>query len=138
MNNVEWLETFELGVPEIDGDHRTIVDLMKAIEAALSAGHRKQAVRLIDRLVAFAEDHFRREEALLVAWGYPEVTTHCQYHRGLVETVDRIKEACLEKGDTGSFEACCEEMMRYIVDDVVQGDMHLKSYLQYSDLVVTQ
>jgi hypothetical protein len=26
LMNVEWLETFELGVPEIDGDHRTIVD----------------------------------------------------------------------------------------------------------------
>ena len=30
MPKLEWLESFELRVPEIDGDHRTMLDLMKA------------------------------------------------------------------------------------------------------------
>ena len=29
-------------------------------------------------------------------------------------------------------------MMRYIIDDVVQGDMHIKSHLQHSNLVITE
>ncbi len=136
--NVQWLETFELGVPEIDGDHRVIVSLMKAIEASLAAGHDKQAIPIIDRLIAFAADHFRREEALLAAWKYPELTVHCQYHRGLLETIDHIKQACLEKKGSESFKHCCDEMMRYIIDDVVQGDMHIKSHLQHSNLVITE
>lgn len=136
--SVEWLETFELGVPEIDNDHRTIVVLMKAIEASLAAGHDKQAVPIIDRLIAFAEEHFRREEKFLDSWGYPETMIHCQYHRGLLETIDQIKQACLERRGSESFKNCCDEMMRYIIDDVVQGDMHLKSFLQYSDFVISQ
>jgi hemerythrin len=53
------------------------------LRASLAAGHEKQAIPFVERLIAFAEDHFRREEKLLAAWGYPEVTIHCQYHRGL-------------------------------------------------------
>ena len=136
--NVQWLETFELGVPEIDGDHRVIVSLMKAVEASLAGGHNKQAIPLIDLLIAFAADHFRREETLLAAWNYPELTVHCQYHRGLLETIDHIKKACLEKKGSESFKDCCDEMMRYIIDDVVQGDMHIKSHLQHSNLVITE
>ena len=30
--NVRWLDSFDLGVPEIDSDHRTIVKLMKLVE----------------------------------------------------------------------------------------------------------
>ncbi len=133
---IEWLETFELGVPEIDGDHRTMVHIMHAIERAHEARQKTACIALVERLFKFTEDHFRREETLLRAWGYGEVHPHCRYHRELMDNAERIRKTCAEAESETAFEKCCDEMMRFLIDDVVRGDLNLKSFLDYTGITI--
>lgn len=136
---IQWLDTFELGVPEIDGDHRTLVRLMGSIEGALETHQdKKDCLPLIERLFAFCEDHFRREETLLRSWGYGEVAPHMRYHRDLMDRADRIKRTCVDSTTTDSFATCCDELMRFLIDDVVRGDLSLKSFLDYNGLTIAR
>lgn len=133
--NVTWVDTFELGVPEIDGDHRTIIHLMNLVEDALTGGRkREEMVALIDRLFAFTSDHFRREEMLLEGWGFGEVEHHALYHSTLLDSAENIKAVCLEREHGPHFRSCCDELLKFLIDDVVKGDLRLKSFLQYQGI----
>jgi hemerythrin len=136
--NVRWLDSFELGVPEIDSDHKTIVRLMKLVEDSVTANYSpRTTVALIDRLFAYTRDHFRREEEMLKSWGYEEIDKHSGYHGELMDSAEEIKAACLKAAGEDDFQECCSELMRFLIDDVVRGDMKLKSFLQYSGVTVS-
>lgn len=132
----EWLETFELGVPEIDNDHRAMLALMKALQSSAKAGDRRTSVKLLDRLLAFSHDHFAREEAFLRRWNYQEEGEHRRYHEGLYARAQAVKKACAQTESRKGFDECCEEMMSFLVDDIVRGDLGLKSFLQDAGLTL--
>ncbi|GAB4361868.1 MAG: hypothetical protein Kow00114_16670 [Kiloniellaceae bacterium] len=133
---MEWLESFELKVPEIDSDHRAILALMQAVRAAATRGNRERVEHYLDRLFDLCSDHFAREEALMTRWGYPEAAVHAGYHRRLLERAQAVRSACAVIDSPGEFESCCEELMTFLVDDVVRGDMKMKSFLEDAGLMI--
>lgn len=136
MPKLEWLESFKLGVPEIDGEHRIMLDLMKAVQFAATARDRGQVDKNLDRLLVFSEGHFTREEILLERWKYPEAKKHAAYHAGLLARAEAVRRACAEIETPETLEECCEEMMSFLVADVVSGDMKLKSFLEKAGLTL--
>jgi len=136
MPKLEWLETFELRVPEIDGDHRVMLDLMKAVQSAAAAHERQLCERYLDRLLDFSQSHFAREEILLERWKYPDAEKHAAYHAGLQARAKAVRQACAKTETFEAFEECCEEMMSFLVDDVVRGDMKLKSFVENAGLAL--
>ena len=136
MKKLEWLESFELRVPEIDGDHRAILDLMKAVRTAAERGNRARVEHYLDRLFVLCRDHFEREEALMQRFHYPEAEIHASYHARLLDRAQAVRRACAEIESAEAFEECCEELMTFLVDDVVRGDMKLKSFLEDAGLTI--
>ena len=136
MPKLEWRDTFELRVPEIDGDHRAMLDLMKGVQSAMALGDRQTGEQLLDRLLVFAEGHFEREHALLVRWNCPEAEEHATYHWNLLSRAVAVRKACTEIENPKSFNECCEAMLSFLVDDVVRGDMRLKSFLEEAGLTI--
>ena len=136
MKKLEWLESFELKVPEIDGDHRALLELMKAVRTAAGRGNRQRVEHYLDRLFDLCRDHFQREESLMQRWGYPEAEVHAVYHRRLLERAAAVRTACSVIDSPAEFESCCEELMTFLVDDVVRGDMKMKSFLEDAGLMI--
>jgi len=129
-NIIKWIDTYELGVPEIDGDHRTLVTMMQRISKIMLSDDRKRFVALFDRITDFAQSHFEREEILLRQWGYPDAAGHARYHQHLMAQALELKRSCLEQETPATFQECCQNMVSFIIDDVVRGDLKLKSFLQ--------
>ena len=136
MSKYEWLETFELRVPEIDGDHRAMLDLMKAVLAEARAGRQARTSVALDRLIAFSRQHFQREEAFLASHGYALTNEHVEYHSELLDRAIALKDSCCKLVTPDEIEGCCDELMSFIVDDIVKGDMQLKSFLQEAKLTL--
>lgn len=134
MHKLEWLETLEFRVPEIDGDHRAMLDLMKAVQSAARARDRERSEKFLDRLLTFSKNHFRREEKLLKSWGYSAVDKHAEYHAGLLERAKAVRRACAKIETSENFEECCGEMLSFLVDDIVRGDLKLKSFFEDAGL----
>jgi hemerythrin len=134
MPKLEWMNTFELRVPEIDGDHRVMLDLMKAVKGAAAERDRERSERYMDRLLAYTESHFAREEVFLEHWKYTDLDKHVKYHAGLIQRAVAVRGACAKVESLEAFKDCCEEMMSFLVDDVVRGDMMLKSFLENAGL----
>lgn len=130
MATFEWLESFELGCAEIDDDHRKMLSLMRQIETAGGTGDLQQSTKLLDALVGFAESHFKREETFLEEIDYPLADLHKDYHARLLLRANAVKDACKAITSKDVFKQCCEEMFGFLIDDVVAGDLKIKSYLQ--------
>lgn len=47
-----------------------------------------------------------------------------------------MPQACAQTGSLESYEACCDELMTFLVDDIVRGDMKMKSFLKEAGLTV--
>lgn len=81
----------------IDADHRGLYDLIIALQEMVL--RRRDSVeaeatairRLIDTMVKYAEQHFRREEDIMKAIGYPGLDEQEQQHAALFQEVRRIK-----------------------------------------------
>lgn len=90
-----WNKSFELGIPEIDHQHRRLVDLINELAVAITDGSKLPDVRLmIDRLMEYATNHFMEEEVVLMASALPEAekTRHKQAHQSFVAKTQEIAQ----------------------------------------------
>ncbi len=138
MVELEWLKTFEIGLQEIDDDHREMLRIMRDIKIAGDARDREACVRLLDELIDFSKTHFKREEKILKEIEYPSLDVHETYHADLLERADVVKEACKAIRSDRDFRECCEQMFSFLIDDVISGDMKIKSFLQESGITGTK
>lgn len=130
MVALDWLDSFEIGLKAIDDDHRQMLGIMRQIKAAGNVRDRDACVVLLENLVDFSQAHFEREEKLLRDIQYPSAQVHEKYHANLLERADVIKEACKAIRSDRDFQECCEEMFGFLIDDVIAGDLKIKSFLE--------
>ena len=76
-----WKPSLELGVAEIDAQHKALFEVAGRFSAAVEA---RESVAVLEELFAFlaeyALDHFAAEERLMREVGYPELARHMQEH----------------------------------------------------------
>ena len=135
MARFEWLETFELGVEEIDNDHIEMLSIMKEIETSADAEDFDLTTGLLDKLVSSSMAHFEREEALLERHGYLNLDVHKEYHAALIARASAVKDVCKGIRSRENFKECCDEMFRFLIDDIVAGDLNFKSFLEEKGLI---
>ena len=130
MEKFDWLESFELGIEEVDEDHRSMLVIMRKIEQAADDGSYDLCKELLDELLSFTIAHFQREEKMLEEFGYPNVEIHKKYHAELLERAKSVKTVCQAIKSKDNLKECCHEMFGFLVDDIVMGDLKFKSYLE--------
>lgn len=135
MDKFDWLESFELGIEEVDEDHRGMLALMKKIEGAADNESYDLCNELLEELLAFTIAHFKREEQMLEDVGYPNVDLHKHYHEELLARAKSVMSVCQDIKSKDNLKECCYEMFSFLVDDVVTGDLKFKSYLEDKGLI---
>lgn len=82
---LHWHPTYECGNELVDRGHRLLFDNANALLGAILSKRGSTAVDpLIDQLLADIVEHFRDEESVIVAAGYPATADHAMTHRELV------------------------------------------------------
>lgn len=95
MGQMGWGSYLETGHLEIDSQHRTLVDLVNQLDAALAHGSPEGVqARLLD-VKAFTESHFRREEELMDQTRYPGILRHRNAHRAFEKQLEDLVEGHL-------------------------------------------
>jgi hemerythrin len=78
---IEWNCDFELGIPELDAQHKTLVDLANRLHAEIMKGSgRDEARRAISELFAYSATHFSDEEAYFQRFNFPSLERHSGEH----------------------------------------------------------
>jgi hemerythrin len=95
-----WMESYSVGFPAIDTQHKTLIRLINELHAGMSAGKGKQALgKILDDLVKYTESHFAYEEQMLKQKEYSKLAAHRSVHarltREVIELRDRHRNAQL-------------------------------------------
>ncbi len=130
MPEFEWLDSFELGVPEIDSDHKKLFALAKYIRPAVLDANHAKCLSAVEEFITLTLEHFQREEAILRDLGYPELKVHIKYHTSLMDSARKMKEVCQNLKSQHEMEECYRAMTAFLIDDFIRGDFTFKSFLQ--------
>jgi hemerythrin len=96
---INWNDSLETGIPEIDNQHK---EMFVRINQLLDACHQGRGQETLGDVLNFLEDyarrHFMDEEALMAAKGYPELASHREMHREFMANVAEVKRRFQEEG----------------------------------------
>jgi hemerythrin-like metal-binding protein len=93
MPFIVWTPFFSVSHPALDADHARLMEISNDFFEALAAGRGNESAReCLQRLVAYADGHFAREEALLAQAHYPGLVRQRAEHERLLQEVFRIHE----------------------------------------------
>ena len=82
MNFFTWKDSFAIGVTEIDQQHRVFLEYLNECYQQTSRNCNAGIDHhLHEKLREYASTHFRFEEALMQAKGYPGLESHVRQHK---------------------------------------------------------
>ena len=125
---VQWTPRMELGISEIDRQHRMLVDYINDLHSAMS-NHRsaEELLGILHKLRDYTSTHFRDEEKRFVHTDYPAVKDHLQIHREFEAKVDEVERGIKQGTVTLSM-----DLLSFLKDWLVQHIMGMDAqYVQY-------
>ena len=130
MAFLSWRREYEVGVWQIDAEHRSLFKLVNEFHDTHARGHsRKEIARVLNRLVAYAEEHFQHEERLMSENDYPLLDQHREQHGALVSSIFAIEER-LAHDIAGAGAEILQFIRKWLVEHIIRNDMHIGDYLQ--------
>jgi diguanylate cyclase (GGDEF)-like protein/hemerythrin-like metal-binding protein/PAS domain S-box-containing protein len=126
-----WNKNFEIGISEIDRQHRRLVDLINALAAVITDGGKLPEIQsLISQMMDYAAVHFTDEERLLEAspLSQTDKDLHRKAHRGFVEKAQEIfHRTDLHQAETA--EQVLEFLTTWLISHILGADMKIAQSL---------
>lgn len=125
---VQWSDSLSLGIPEIDGQHRGLIEVINELwDAIVAKSEPRQIAQILGELEQYTRAHFTAEEALMRVAAYPRFREHRSDHHEFIEQVDMAK-AKLARGEFLGL-----DLLRYLTDWLVKhiqgGDKDYADYI---------
>ncbi len=94
MSLIVWRTEFETGIPDVDHEHRELVELINGLHATLRSGAGKDEVaRFLGEVFARISAHFALEETIMRKYRYDEYAEHKADHEKLLDELRDIMDA---------------------------------------------
>lgn len=82
---IEWSDDFDVGVSEMNDEHKIIINLIAALFEQNEKGENfERILDTVTELGAYTTKHFSDEEKFMESIGYPNIETHKLIHKKLL------------------------------------------------------
>lgn len=116
MPFANWTPELAVGLAVVDQQHQGLFEAVNALHDAMQAGKgREELGRVLRFLRQYVLDHFKAEEAMMVASGYPNYEKHRRIHEALTAQVTDL-DAKFSRGAT----MLSIEVLHFLRDWLVQ------------------
>lgn len=100
ITGIVWTKEYELGVEEIDVQHKHLVDLVNlSIKKGNGLLHNVQTDDLLAELDRYTRWHFSCEESLMQMYSFPKFQLHLEEHETLLKELSGKSKAVISGGD---------------------------------------
>lgn len=131
----QWTESMSVGIPLLDEDHKALIRLINRLHAGLAAGAEFVELEdIFDRLVAYIEFHFTREEKVMEAGGYPGAAAHREEHEGFTQAIYEMRDRYAREGDQTMTAELPDYLKNWLNHHILLQDMAYKPYVQNNAL----
>ena len=130
MDLLSWRPEYQVGVRLIDTEHKYLFKLINEFHAKHARGNSlKQCLLVLNRLVAYAEEHFQHEEALMQKIDYPRYDRQKELHRQLYSSIFELSEK-LSMADALVDAETMRFLKHWIVEHIVKEDTDIGDFLR--------
>lgn len=128
MERIEWKAEYSVGVPELDAQHKELIELINRLT---EAGNRTAVIAdVLAALDRYVKEHFRLEEQMMRTCGYEHEAEHEVQHRVFEEWLLSIKLTYGFSASTEAFSATVNAFLRnWLINHILKSDMAYKPVL---------
>lgn len=129
-----WSAQLETGVPEIDEQHRILVQTLNEAGASLAHQPRMEHLEKITQdLLAYALYHFDMEETLMAETGYasaagPAAAEHEQQHRAFAARAVALRDE-VRSGAPDAAQHLLDFIHQWLIHHILQTDQLLAAHV---------
>ncbi|MBI4510724.1 MAG: bacteriohemerythrin [Deltaproteobacteria bacterium] len=93
MPLISWNESYSVGIPRLDNQHKRIFEFIDLLFDAMCKGQGRGVIgKVIDDLVSYTEEHFGCEEHLMRTHGFTDYLNHKRVHDGFIAKVREFRD----------------------------------------------
>ena len=129
MKELIWDKSLSVEVPEIDEDHRRLVDLFNILTRSVEGGDARDYMEAVmEELISCTVWHFKHEERLMLKYDYDGFDEHKSEHDELIESAKALQQKLLREGEVASSQDI-EFLEHWLTGHILGADMKLGSFL---------
>lgn len=130
MAYFEWADDLVIDGGAIDEDHKKLVALVNRLHDATSEGRGMEVVdQLLQELIEDTTEHLRREEAQMVAVGFPDLERHKLGHQRFMTELHALQSRL--QGGSMAVAAQLSALLRdWLSLHIRRGDKELLRFIQ--------
>jgi hemerythrin-like metal-binding protein len=92
MAPLEWKDSYSVGVPAVDHEHRELIELVNRLHETLGGGEAAGVAHVFGDLFRAISAHFALEERFMREHGYDQVSQHKADHERLLDELRDIMD----------------------------------------------
>lgn len=125
---VEWNDSLNMGIQEIDQQHRMLVDILNEFNEALHQhqGTEKASI-ILERLADYTRIHFAVEESIMRLLDYPDYQPHKALHDELIAQLMDLAVKFAAGKKSVNFELL-HFLKRWLTHHIQEEDMAYKEH----------
>ena len=128
MAFIIWVDRYNVGIDEIDIQHKKLVELINVLFDTISLKDRKEALnKAFTELVNYTIYHFKLEEELMKTHHFPEYDSHKKEHLAFVDKVNNYIRT-LKIEDTKALLEIINFLKNWLLNHILIND---KKYVKY-------
>ncbi len=127
-----WNKRYEIGIAEIDAQHRHLVEIINELSDAMMEKKGYIAVpNILEHLADYSKLHFTTEERHMHEMNYPALAEHCQEHLDLTRKVLEFRKGCSTDHDPSSGELL-NFLRDWLTSHIITSDQKIGKHYKYS------
>ena len=121
IKRIDWTKDLDTGIPDIDRQHRQIVNYINSLVDNRQSGERQVIEEVLSELIEYTVSHFGFEESLMEQAQYSYLTPHIRIHRLFEKRVREYAERFV-RGEEVTDELI-EMLNRWLITHIRAEDM---------------
>ncbi len=128
--SIYWDESMEIGIEQIDEQHRNLVDSFNKLSRAIRSKNHKELEESLKFIRTYTYFHFGVEDAFMVKYKYPMFRKHYNEHKYFKKELDEL----LDKVEKENFRMDVllkiqNKLVQWILNHIMDDDKELGKYL---------
>lgn len=130
-HHLTWNESrHSVGIAMIDSQHREIIERINQIADSVARKNHSEVVQeILGRLILFTHEHFALEERLMVEHGFPDMESHIEEHRRLLQQLNNLIKEDLRAPRQNKAALVSAFLTDWAEQHILQADKELGEFL---------
>jgi hemerythrin len=122
MAIIQWTTDLSVGVAEIDQQHQKLISIINDLDNAMAQKKGREVLRgVIQKLISYAQSHFKTEEEYFDQFGYEDSAAHKAQHVGFIKEISGFCEDYFS-GKSGLSVSLMNFLGEWLVDHIKGAD----------------